>query len=467
MQYISDYRACGKEGQYLYKKFQNNWTIGRITALIEDAPPCGYKIYSLVSVDQRPEKGEYKAPSFESIKTKYFSVSFNANGSVNIDDPQTKHHYYNLNIFEDAADDGDEYDYGPLLNEDLIYTYNTDAIIKKVMDNNVYTEVQADLDFFVPADLIENENKKRFRSNQKVALHLKTKYLVYKNISRIDIKTNVTNSAKSHRLRVLFPSDINANSSYADDHFMVMKRTVKLPKDDGWFQAAQGTYHCDAFVDLNDETRGLTICSRGLAEYEIIQTPSSFAQQGNAIALTLFRSVGWLSKHGHLGRKSGLNGPNLQTPGAQLLGHQFEFEYSIYPHKGNWEEANAYRTAHAYCYPPRWFSERHFLRNEKLSKALPLDFSFFRITNPLIVLSAIKCSDKVLGAKKGVIIRVFNPTDKTQKTEVVFSIPITQATLTNLLEQDQELLKIIENKKITIIVLPYKIITLLVNCKFE
>jgi len=66
------------------------------------------------------------------------------------------------------------------------------------------------------------------------------------------VKTEFENKMTGHRLRALVPSGLKTENSFADDHFMVMKRTVELPKDDGWYQDMQGIYHQDTFVDLNN-----------------------------------------------------------------------------------------------------------------------------------------------------------------------------------------------------------------------
>jgi len=457
--YLKDYRTCGKDGQNLYKKFQTNWSVGKITALIDNAPACGYTMFYLIGTSDAPEFEEPKLWIPEPIHSEFFTVSFNSNGSINVLDRDTNHLYRNLNLFEDVADDGDEYDHGPLPGDLPIYTNNIGAKFIKSTENDVFTEIRTAIEFRIPVDLIEEKGKIKERSNQVISMDIDSTVKIYKHLPRIDVKMSVQNTARSHRLRVIFPSNIEAKYSHADDHFTVMRRTVALPRDDGWFQDAQGTYHVDTFVDLNDGQRGLAIFLKGLCEFEIIKTPEALDQQGHVIALTLFRAVGWLSKYGHLGRKSGLNGPNLQTPGAQLMNHQFEFEYAIFPHEGTWQQGNVYSAACAYNAPPRWFSERHFLRNETLTSRIPLELSFVRITNPQVILSALKQSERIKGAKDGMIIRIFNPTEVTQETDFIFGIPIKEIALTNLLEQDQKLLTLNDPNKITIAIEPYKIIT--------
>ena len=58
--------------------------------------------------------------------------------------------------------------------------------------------------------------------------------------------------------------------------------------------------------------RGIAVLARGLREYEILHTPL-----GNEVALTLFRSVGWLSR-GDLFVRSDQAGPDVETPAAQF-----------------------------------------------------------------------------------------------------------------------------------------------------
>ncbi len=458
--FIPDYRKLESTSQELYKSFKENWFIGKISALINDAPPCGYKLYVLASVGDSIKCREVEKWAPQPLKTEHFIVKFNVNGSIRVMDLLNHYEYHNLNIFENVADDGDEYDFGPLKGDKALYTNEVEAQFTLVNDNKLFTEVRGKIGFSIPYELIGEVYSARVRSDKTVTLQIITEYRIFKHLPRIDIKTKVSNEAKGHRLRAIFPSDIVATHSHADDHFMVMKRTIKPPRDDGWFQDAQNTYHNDAFVDLTDGTRGLAVFNRGLGEFEIIETPVPFDQSGHAIALTLYRSVGWLSQHGHLGRKSGLNGPNIQTPGAQMLDHSFEFEYSLYPHGGNWEKGNVYRAAHAYNAPPIWFGERMEIPFQKIERKLPLEISFLTITNPLIILSAFKVSDRIMSSKEGIILRMFNPTDKKQFTSLIFNKKPISVHLSNLLEQDIEDISVENENIVELSIQPYKIVSL-------
>ena len=370
---------------------------------------------------------------------KNIEVTFNECGTFNIQyiqDGKTTILYENLNTFEDMADDGDEYDYAPLRGEKPIFSKNSKAILKLIENNDVRSVIETQIDFEIPEYLIEIDERTRVRSDKTIILKIKSQISIYKNSSVVHIKTDFENNAKSHRLRAIFPTGINSDFSYADDHFTIMKRDVEKPKDDGWFQLAQTIYHQDTFVDINNKDHGLSIFNMGLPEFEIVNYDDD-GLKGNSIALTIVRGVEWLSQRGHLGRKSGLNGPNLPTPGAQCL-RRFVVEYAVYPHEKNWEQGNCYQEAYSYCYPPKFFDKKQ-MRNlrTKLLKDLPADNSFIRIDNKNIVLTCVKKSEADLSKNTGVIVRMFNPRAKSQDVKVNINSKFKKVFKINMLESEE------------------------------
>lgn len=68
------------------------------------------------------------------------------------------------------------------------------------------------------------------------------------------------------------------------------------------------------------------------------------------MALTLVRSVGWLSR-GDLRMRKGHAGPGLETPEGQSQGLH-RFEYALTTYAGDWKTAQVVRCAHEFAYPP-------------------------------------------------------------------------------------------------------------------
>jgi alpha-mannosidase len=81
----------------------------------------------------------------------------------------------------------------------------------------------------------------------------------------------------------------------------------------------------------------------------LLAGPFEYELLDGAIAVTLLRCVGWLSR-GDLRHRPGHAGPGIATPGAQMLG-DFSFEIGVLRHDGDWEEAQVPRWAEVFAHP--------------------------------------------------------------------------------------------------------------------
>ncbi|MFX0099965.1 MAG: glycosyl hydrolase-related protein, partial [Candidatus Hodarchaeota archaeon] len=280
-------------------------------------------------------------------------------------------------------------------------------------------------------------------SKEELELNIEVLLTLYDPEPFLRVKVVMENEAEDHRLRLLFPSFLDTNFSYAADHFMVIKRDIELPKDEGWFQPAQGLYHTDGFVDLSDDKEGLCVHVKGLPEFEILK------EKNNAIAITLFRSVGWLSQGGHLGRPTGLNGPNLPTPGAQCK-RKMKFDLAIQPHKGDWRGANLHKYMKAFQVPLKGVlkTSSEYFYEPMLRKENPrtLEFkeeSLIRLEPKDLVVSAIKKAED----ENGVIIRLYNPAGEEITGKMTLSFKPLTISIVNLNEDFLESVMNIEENE--------------------
>jgi mannosylglycerate hydrolase len=250
----------------------------------------------------------------------------------------------------------------------------------------------------------------------------------------------VDNDVDDHRIQACFPTGLAVTKSHAADHFMVMERDITLPKDEGWFQPAQGIYHTDGFVDLSDGKAGLAVLVKGLPEFEIQP------KMQNAIAITLFRGVGWLSRdgmpisRGHLGRPSGLNGPFLPTPDAQCK-RKMRFELAIMPHGGDWQQALLWKHMKAFQVPLKAMvhgARDHFYEPQLAAgKVKPLEFDeecMLQVEPAGLVVSALKKAE----TGNGIILRIFNPSPGAIQGKITLSFEPASVSVVNLNEEFME-----------------------------
>ena len=135
--------------------------------------------------------------------------------------------------------------------------------------------------------------------------------------------------------------------------------------------------------------------------------------RGDAVAVTLLRSVGWLSR-GDLTTRNGHAGPMLATPGGQGLGMQTA-HYAILPHAGDWQSEGAVlREAQAFEAPLR------ALPAEQRDGDLPASWSFVHVTPDAVAISAIKRAE----SGDGLIVRLYNPGEQPQETALTFGAPL-------------------------------------------
>ena len=103
------------------------------------------------------------------------------------------------------------------------------------------------------------------------------------------------------------------------------------------------TYPAERFVDAG----GAAVLLRRTMEHEVVERPD-----GQALALTLLRSIGYLSRNVHPHRDEPA-GPQLPTPQAQCLGPATA-ELAVLPHAGTWEDAGLVAAAERYLHPVVW-----------------------------------------------------------------------------------------------------------------
>lgn len=433
-----------------------------ILLLAENVPMCGYKTYGV-----HPSEGTEALTSLQAsgntMENEFLKVKINANGALTITDKRTGKTYRNVNVFEDAGDAGDEYNYSPPREDRVITSGKDGASVRLVARGPVAAVFRVDLRMALPKGLVKSRKR---RSAKETVCPITSFVTLYPKIPRVDIKTIVQNNAKDHRLRVLVPTGLKTSFSYAEEHFDVVKRPVKpiptgypeeliklrkdaggwtdLPeKPEGWIEDPSSTHPHQTFVDINDGKTGVAVMNKGLPEYEVLE-----GEEGVTIALTLLRCVGWLSRP-NLAVRRGNAGPTIPTPEAQCPGRHL-FEYAVTPHGGTWENSRAYQSAHQFNVPFRT------QQTGKHGGSLPEALSFISIEPENLVLSAVKKAE----GENALIIRFYNITEKRTRGEIRLYRPVAGAEIVDLNEKSTDhSLRVASDGSVPIDVGPKKIIS--------
>ena len=404
-------------------------------------PPCGYAAFDLriggpeetpgvqpgpadAAAGARPNRASSYGRRLVTAGERFaeserLRLSVNDEGTFEVTDKSTGFTYRGAASLEDVGEVGDEYNYSPPASDRRVTT--ADARVKSVTRlcaGPLRATFHVDLELPLPCSASAD---RRRRAPEKVAVPVSIDATLDAGSPRVAFAVSVDNRASDHRLRILFPTGApQVDGARADTAFDVVTRPARVPmprtiKNEAPVSSAPMI----SVVDAGDDTTGASVIARGLMEYEIVGEPP-------AIALTLVRAVGDLSRNDLTTRPSGHAGPPVATPAAQCIGrHRFEMAFE--PHGPAPTSGALLASARAHNIPPRVVVAR---RPEGTS---PLARSFLRIDPGAgdLVLSALKRGED--GAS--VIVRLFNPGDEEAYATLRMDGSVHQAFAVNFLEE--------------------------------
>ncbi|WP_433618115.1 alpha-mannosidase [Paenibacillus cellulositrophicus] len=331
----------------------------RITLQADAVPAHGLRAYALVSGQAAAQHSDNASASLITgsnvMENSILRVVAQPNGSLTVTDKRNGREYRDLLVYEDTGDIGNEYMYKQPEGEAPLTTRDLQASIRVVEDTPYRATLEIVHDWEVPAsadELLQKEQievvyypeRKAQRVKETVPMKIRTLVRLEKDGKGVKVEASFNNQAKDHRVRVLFPTDIEASRHRVDSMFEIVTRDNQPAIE---WQNPSNAQHQQAFVDVSGETAGLAVANLGLNEYEVLRDGR------NTIAVTLLRSVGELGDWGW-----------FPTPEAQCLGeHAVQLE--IIPHDGSGEDSGAYAEAYQFQIP--WTSVQTGIHTGDLS----------------------------------------------------------------------------------------------------
>lgn len=417
-------------------------------------PAGGYQVYRMVPTknfnrkavfwaDMRTSNGDDISKSLNILENEFLKIEVQNNGTISIFEKLTQRSYKDLNYLEDSGDCGDYWTYYPPHHNKTFTSQGCHARIWLEDNGPLSATIAAEVKMMLPAYALRPENEIRGesrRSSEEKELTATTYYTLKRGSKKVDVKLKVDNTIEDHRLRVLFDTGIKAEFSDAAGHFTVDRRPINPAKNvKGEYWPEMQTLPQQNFVDISDGKAGVALLNNCITEFEAINNDKG------TLALTLLRSI-----RNIICTEFRSAGVFPRQKGGQSLGMQ-EYEYDIYPHEGNWQNAEVYNQAE---------SLNVLLKPVQTCKHqggdLPLQQSFFSVEPSELILSTFKKAED----RDSFILRLFNPADETIEGSIKVYAKIIEAYYTDLNEQRLENLPVIGQHSFAVKAKGNQIITL-------
>ncbi|MGH7491985.1 MAG: alpha-mannosidase [bacterium] len=408
----------------------------------QKVPGLGFARYRVEWAEKMPVYQTHLYAGESALENDFIRVTARPNGGVDLHDKRTGQQFNGLHVFEDGGDAGDEYNYSHPPQDEIVTSKNARAKTSLLEAGPLRATLEIRLNLPVPGGA---EAPYKRRSPQHVALPICTRVSLYHNQPWVEFQTTVENITKDHRLRVLFPSRLRTNVSYADGQFGITRREHR-PIDPAEFkiEVPAAVHPMQRGVTLLEGERGLTIATAGLPEYELkLDDPGT-------LAITLLRSVGRLSGGDLLTRPGGEAGWITYTPEAQCPGAH-TFRYALIPHSA------------------QDFLSYNYVNEQLEAFHLPL-CAWRRGGGPAIALAGfglelspaalVVSTCKPAEDEQGFVLRAYNPTADSVRGELFSARALRSVHLTQLNERDVQELQLEDPKRLWFNIAPNQVISL-------
>ncbi len=389
-----------------------------ITFIARNIPSIGYRLFYLqkgksqqktqpiVQPRDRPNTGEASegAPSplkiqGTTIENRFYKITVNpvtGNISSFFDKARGKEFIRGgneaniLQVYEDIPEKWDAWNIGYT---GRMWELNRADAVELVKSSPVRIVLRVKKSFLGPG-------KSRFSPTESFPSSFFTQDIIlYRDMDRVDIETEADWWEDQMFLKAVFPVDVESDTAAYEIPFAAIDRTTKF--DTPW-EKARFEVPALRWADLSQSQYGISLLNDCKHGYDI---------HGNVMKISLLRAPIW------------------PDPAADRGKHRFT--YSLYSHKGNWNDGQTVKRGRELNNPLIGVTtDRH-------QGTLPEEFAFFHLSATGVILDTIKRAEK----GDGFILRLYESNGKNESAVLTLFKTPKKIFETDLMERETNELK--------------------------
>lgn len=396
---------------------------------IDEVPAFGYKTFHLKRKDRFAHLARKSlSPETNVLENEHLRAEFNCDGTLDLLHKESGEFFTGLHFLEDTGETGHSWIHMEPHDNETLTSHGFPCAITLEEAGPLYARMRVDYHLQIPvglereltAEFREERDDHTRRSRERREMIVTSRFELRAGQKRLDVTTSFTNTCKNHRLRVVFPTNLDCDRTDSEASFDVISRDIHVKKGNAYYGKPNPQYPMQRFVDMHDPKKdvGFAILNNsGLREYEAMDADN------RPLAITLLRAFTY--------RNCPVFGrwevhPEMER--AQCLGLDLEWTYSIFPHKGDWTNG-VFEQAEDLNLP---------LESAQVGPhpgKLPKTQGFFELKGANLQLASLKRAED---RKTSYVARIFNPTSKPVNGELKFFREVKSAWLTNLNEDRRE-----------------------------
>ncbi len=338
------------------------------------------------------------------LENEFLRVQIAPNGTFSLRDKTSGREMAGLHYFTDSGEVGSAHRSVQPQRNTVQTSLGSAAAITLVESSLLRGVYRIDLTLTVPAAAT---NDTRDRLPQTMELPITTWLTLEKGAKSLKLRTKLTNAARDHKLRVLFPTGIRTDEAAVESAFSVERRGVRWTETGDNAEGFFAFQPMQNFVDLSDGKVGLAVLNRGMREYEVMDDAD------RTLAITLLRT-----HRAYMTPNADMTPEEFDRfTGLHAMG-ELECRYALMPHAGDWESGGVL-----------WEAYRHKVDIQAIQGLpkpgeLPAAMSFFTVSPAgAVMMAALKQSED----GQATVLRVWNTTGTEQTVSVTTRLPVKAA----------------------------------------